>query len=258
MPSRWWVPVETAAPDDVTPVELHRATTRWFDLTDAEHHRQEKPYAISPLYLAHGWGWGFEVGVLTGDARARLIRGARQIGLARLGARPARAQAPILLREATWQELAATQPSRRWALEFASPTSFRTGSRSSPMPDIPKILHSLSSSWSFSPDVSAPTLAPAERAHLWVSSLEAKTVEVDIGHLELSAMVGQIVIDCERDEVSRALAGLLAVAPYAGVGAGRYKGLGVTRIRPVMAHSRFDRASAASLRRTTALRTASV
>lgn len=236
MPSRWWVPVAVTEPESVTVNELHAVVTRWFDDTHADHRRQGKPFSISPLVPAEQMGWGFEIGVLTDEACERLQAGARSPGLRRFGQQSAKTGNPVLLHEHSWPMLRAAEPRRRWCLRFATPVSFRTGPRgrfSTPMPDVDKVLHSLGSSWEFAEGTDQPFLALSDRHNIWISRLEATTAYVDLRATQLAGIIGEIDLECGDSAIAQPLAALLALAPYAGVGAGRYKGMGVTRLQAV-------------------------
>ena len=248
MPSRWWVGVDTTRPETVTPAQLHAAVTHWFDLTDDAHAQQGKPFSISPLVPVQGKGWGFEVGVLTREAESHLKRGAREIGFERLGHRSARVHQPLPLHRHTWRELLDTPDCRRWGLEFLTPVSFRTGGHSSPLPDVPKLVHSLVGSWAFADEdqISAPELSHADVASIWISAIHnANSTTVDLATHILHGMTGRIELECDDRRVGQRFGALVALAAYSGIGAGRYRGMGVTRVEAATSVERRERSGSA-------------
>lgn len=248
MPSRWWVGVDTYRPDTVTPAQLHAAVTHWFDLTDDEHAQQDKPFSISPLVPAHGHGWGFEVGVLTREAQRQLESGAREIGFERIGHRSARTHQPMLLHQHTWRELLDAPARRRLALEFLTPVSFRNGRHSSPLPDVPKLVRSLVGSWGYAEDDDLPglELSHAEVGFIRVDAMkDANSTTVDLGTHTLQGMTGRIELECDDQRLAQRFSALFSLAPYAGIGAGRYRGMGVTRVEAATSVERRERSGSA-------------
>lgn len=231
VPSRWWLPIHGIHAAGVRPEHVHAVVSRWFDKTTGEHRAQAKPYAVSPLADSpHGTGLGCEVGVLTDAARDRLIDGATVAGRVRLGSSYAEVGDPAPLHEESWKSLAVPSGARAWTLEFVTPVTFRQGSRSTPLPTPASVLRGLAESWAvFSP--SDPLIIPRERADaLWISDLRGETHSLRIAQMHLRGFLGRVTLQCDAADIARTADCLLRLAPYAGIGTARAKGLGVTRV----------------------------
>ncbi|MDO5287709.1 MAG: CRISPR system precrRNA processing endoribonuclease RAMP protein Cas6 [Actinomycetia bacterium] len=229
MPESWFVPLRLVPP--VKPDHLHAALSRWFDVGTEDlpdrHHDTVKPYTVSPLTERDGWG--VEVSTLTAEASWRLAVATRRGPEIRLGRQVAAVGRPVRLARASWSELAEVPPRRSWEVEFLTPTTFRTGQRASPFPDLRVVLRGPQVCWD-AYSQRPPRLHPPDFRALWVADVELQTVQVPVRATTVPAALGRLEIRCDDPAVARAVAPLLALAPYCGVGSFRGKGFGVVRV----------------------------
>lgn len=235
MPSRWFIPVHGVDPDRVHRAHVHAAFSEWFDPTTAAHDANNKPYTVSELTRRRGQD-GVTISTLTADAETRLAAAIATRLTVQLGNQTRPVARPVLLRTQSWTTLASTPPSTRWTIELLSPTTFRSGNRSSPLPCVATILGGLSRSWQRWSGLAPLTYQPRQDGAVWVSDLDLRSTMVHLqihNHLiHLSAVRGTITLRC-ADAAAAKVAPLLALAPYAGIGSMRGKGMGVTRATPV-------------------------
>lgn len=240
MPRRWLVPLPGMRPEYVRPWHVHGAVSGWFDYTPAEHHANDKPYAVWPLITSHRVG--VQVATLTEDAEARFQAATSRGQSVRLGNQTREIGGPRMLAQASWAELAARRGSRRWVLHFQTATTFRSGDQSSPFPQPATVLRGLGKAWSMWSDVALPgidTRSLGSSVRVDALDLSSSIVTVDVGSQEggarinlwVSAVTGQITFVCQ-DRVAAATVGpLLELAAFAGVGSMTLKGLGVTQVK---------------------------
>lgn len=239
MPSRWWIPLHLADPSGVRPEHLHAAVSAWFDEGDDEHAARVKPYAISPAGLGPDGGTGFELATLTEAARQQMTQIAADRPHLRLGARRLIGfDAPVLIMAEEWADLRQPSGRRVWELEFATPVSFRRQNRSTPLPVPTSVLHGLAESWdAFSPKSRHP-FDRSQHAAVWVSGLDGHSETLTLSGVRMSGFLGRVCFRCDEPDVADAVDGLFRLAPYAGVGSAKAKGLGVTRLLPERRPSR--------------------
>lgn len=240
MPSRGFVALPGVDPARVRLEHVHAAVSRWFDRCPAEHAATDKPYRISPLGRGPGRiAVGVEVAALTDAAEERLRAAAVPGEEIRLGNQIRRIADMHPLAAASWQELAAERGDARWDLEFVTPTTFRTGDRSSPLPRVESVLEGLHRAWRLWSDVD---LGCGERdwAAVWASDVDLRSATLELRvrrrdgsaqPVTMSGAVGTLVLRCDVPEVASRIGPLLRLASYAGVGGMTLKGMGVTRVR---------------------------
>jgi len=238
VPSRWWVPLPGVKPEYVKLHHLHAAISAWFDRTGAEHRSVTKPYALSPLSGEPG-RIGIEVATLTEEATRRLHEVTKQGRRIRLGNQIRHLDGARLLDSASWEELSGRTRDTTWRLEFATPTTFRAGDRSSPLPHPVTILRTLGRAWdAWSPQ---PRARPEPQwTPLWVSDLDLQSHVLEITTqarttaekltVTVSGCTGSLTLRCDEPTVAAAAGPLLGLAAYSGVGSMTRKGLGVTRV----------------------------
>lgn len=225
--------VHGARPDRVRLEHLHAAMSRWFDLTPEQHGAGTKPYAISPLASdGESAGVGFELATLTTAAERSLRRHAAPPASVRLGSDQ------ILLGELrntaseSWSSLAEPSDASSWDLEFVTPVTFRRGNRTSPFPQPASVLRGLLDSWNAWSGLPVRDLTRQQTDEIWVSDIDGHSEPVTVSGNPMSAFVGRICFRCDDVVTAELVDPLFRLAPYAGVGSARAKGLGVTRLRP--------------------------
>lgn len=246
MPSRWFIPISGLDPARVKLEFVHAAFSRWFDAPEDEvptlvrgaHGANDKPYALSPPRLLGGQV-GVEIAVLNRTAEDLLHEAATATPKVRLGSQTRSVGSPRLLAAQSYAELAAGPYGTRWDWEFATPTTFRSGDRSTPLPSVTTILDGLMACWNRWHS-SGEQACLENRAAVWVSDLDLRsqpmtsTIRDRSGAqkpIHLSAVTGTMTIRCDDPGTCRQVAPLLRLARFAGVGSMRGRGLGVVNVR---------------------------
>ncbi len=236
MPSRWFVPILGIDPHRVRLEFVHGAFSGWFDRTAAEHTAGDKPYAVSPL-TSHRGQVGVQVGLLSDVAHQRFKNATSTPTTVRLGNQIREIGQPGPLRQATWTELAREITERQWTLDLVTPTTFRSGDRSSPLPAVETIISGLVRSWHLwcnQPDL-IPLPTSTQVRSLWMSDLDLTTEYVDVTingrSIRFRGALGSITLRADDDDTARWAGPLLNYAAYAGLGSMRAKGLGVAELR---------------------------
>lgn len=239
MPTRWFVPVARVDPQRVRVEYIHAAFSRWFDHDHAEHSANTKPYSVSPLTAQHG-PIGVEIATLTDAADGQLREASAPGRQIRLGNQTRDVGVPRRLFAARWDDLEREPYEGRWTLDLLTPATFRSGDRSSPLPSSATILAGLARSWNRWSGLAPRQLTPQQLAAVWVSDLDLRSDLVPLtirGHsgktqqIRMSGALGSITLRCDDPDVCRLVAPLFRLAPYAGIGSMRAKGLGVARLR---------------------------
>ncbi len=220
MPSLWEMPVPGGVLDRR---RLHGLLASWLD---SDHRADRK-----------AWSWkatttGIEIGVLDDKVVERLLAGA---------GRRVRQVAAV-----AWSEVAAG-PGRAWAVEFVSPVTFRRGNRLLPWPSPSAVLGSLRADWrrfaaphagdlevdlALDPVVVTDVRGASEVERFVLherpdASGKRVPVQVTVGGFR-----GRVTYAVEDPGLRDAVGKLLAIAPYAGVGAHTTRGFGGVRVRP--------------------------
>ncbi len=238
MPSRWFVPVPGVDPHRVRLEYVHAAFSRWFDQTTDEHAANEKPYALSPVTRDEQGHPGVEIATLTEQATKQLHAATAGASI-RLGNQIRPVGTPRLMFTESWAELAQNVDDVRWHLEFLTPTTFRSGDRSSPLPRVETVLDGLARAWRLWSGITME-IPQSSAAAVWVSDLNLSNLPVEVrmrGHngrprtVVLSGCLGTLTLRSQAPEMAAMVGPLLRSAAYIGVGGMTAKGLGVTRVR---------------------------
>lgn len=245
MPSQWWLPFP-AVPGEVRPEHIHAVVSRWFDGLDLRdtiddgpvpggHRDQAKVFSLSPPGEQPD-GTGVQLGLLTDRAADRLLEtigDGTSVALGRPGRQwPVHLARPVLLQHTGWDELARPTGASRWELTFETPMTVRTGDRFSPLPNVGVILQGLARQWNAWAPVPIELDAETVRA-VWARDLDLTSHVLSLAGSTVCGSTGTLTLACDDRQAARTVAPLLALAPFAGVGAMRTKGLGVTSVRPL-------------------------
>lgn len=241
VPSTFFVPLSGIDPP-VRPEHLHAFFSRWFDsagaATEDAHHAKVKPYTISPLAPRRG-GIGVEISVLTDEAERRLLETARMGGTLRLGRRVGGFGVPVREAQVPWDAVRAGPVQRRWRVTFLTPTTFRTGERTSPFPSPPVVLRAPTVAWRAFSGLPPVDVSPTESASVWVSDLALRTEHIGVRARRpdgppatklVPGVVGTITYRCDEPDVADRVGALFRLTPFCGVGALRGKGFGVVEL----------------------------
>ncbi|HEX5115086.1 MAG TPA: CRISPR system precrRNA processing endoribonuclease RAMP protein Cas6 [Pseudonocardiaceae bacterium] len=229
MPSVWrWRLADRIAPDRRT---VHAMISRWLD---DDHHADRKP-----------WSWtlvrgdadrAIDIALLDDTLVDRLITGAEAYRQSSM-ATPIRQVAV-----ATWPQLAGSPAQTHWTMEFLSPVTFRRGQAFLPWPAPSSVFGSLRSSWRLfgAPHVGDVTL-DLKLDPIVVSAMkgESQTERVVLRRstaahdrptqLMVTGFTGSMRYAVDGAIDPSAVASLVALAPYAGVGAYTTWGFGAVR-----------------------------
>lgn len=242
MPSRWWVEIPEIDPSRVKLEFVHAAVSGWFDATEGEHAAGEKPYAVSPLADGPTGRPGLEVATFTEVAEDRLLAACGAGGSIRLGNQTRQLGRPQAIHRHTWAELAAMTRDRAWELRLETPTTFRSGDRATPLPDVRTMLSGLAREWAAWSDV--PVEVPHETwSSFYVSDLDlvSQVLTLSIqkrggqGRVEIAVpgSTGMLRIRCSDPDAAALVGPIIRFAAYAGIGSMTRRGFGVTRARGI-------------------------
>lgn len=232
MPSRWWVPLHNCRP----PVKLehvHAVVSGWLD-TDETHRAHNKGFSLSPVGEGPGGTLGFQIGLSNDSAADQLLDRLALRTPVRLGDQRAWCSAPKLLQHESWDHLLSRQGQRRWQLSFQTPVVFRTGNRSTPLPNIPALLRGLMDRWNAFSPVRIELTRP-QFDEVWVEDLDLTTDTIRLDGRIYRGSIGTLGLRCHDSAVAAQVAPLLGLATYAGVGSFRSKGFGVSTLKPLAA-----------------------
>lgn len=241
MPATYWLPLpELHAPARVE--HLHAAFSRWFDQpegrcngSEAEaigprHHDTVKPYRLAPM-SQHNSQWGAEISVLTEGAFRALERQITGRSVVRLDTAETPVGVPAVVSGESWDDLAHWRGDTGWRVEFLTPFTARTGSRSSPFPSPPVVLRAATEAWAAFSGRDPIKIPPVAHRHLWVSEVDVSTTTYSLnGHRHPGAL-GAVTYRADDDEVARSASALFRLAHYCGMGSFRGKGMGVVSVK---------------------------
>lgn len=234
MPTRWFVPVPGLDPTRVKLEHVHAAVSGWFDRSLPEHRAGDKPYAVSPPTRDERGTAGVEVITLTPDAAARLAETTGSHPEIRLGNQWRRVGTPRVLQHDEWSDLATPRATTDWRIELATPTTFRSGNRSSPLPSVESLTRSARTAWGLWSDIPLPE---GTGDSLWVRDLDLRSEIVPLvvkgadgqpRDIVISGSIGWLVV--RHDPGDLRAAALVRATAYSGVGGMTLKGLGVARV----------------------------
>lgn len=240
MPALYIVTLELERPPERGPEPLHRLVSSWLD-RGIEHIRLAKPWTITPLSRVSEVLYEFGIAGLSAEAEERIRDAIRRAGGS--GIRLGSVDGEIVNAEAgaepvesaSWSDLMdrSTQ-ARRFQFDFLSPTTFRTGATTIPLPHPNHVFGSYRSRWNwFAPEAARPVVA-FQRVVFRIARHEIKTTpQLRFRRAGYVGFTGRVVIeaDTEGPVDARALDALAAIAIYSGTGAGTTFGMGVTRYR---------------------------
>ena len=236
MPSRWRIHLTGPFDADVPLEAPHAVVSRWLD-NDTTHKAPVKPYAISPPER-DGRSLVVEVRLLDDLLAEPLMRVARAGTPVRLGSHHYRVGgAPRLVEAVPWPELAVGGGPRSggrenaWRVRFLSPTTFRSGDRSSPFPAPESVIRGLLSRWRALDPRSAPGTETSQLRSTWVSDLDGRTVAVRRAGRIVAGFVGQVRYVNDGSPVEQdAVRALLRLACFAGIGSHTAFGFGTVTL----------------------------
>ncbi len=228
MPSSWTVTLSGPADPDIPVNAPHAVVSQWLD---ENHKAPVKGYAISPPQ-SQGPITTLEIRLLDDGLADRLTAGAAVGGRIRLGRHWFTVAAPPRLDLAQpWQDLHATTGVRAWQVHFRSPTTFRRGSRTSPLPAPDSVLTSLVSRWRLLHPQTAPDLDRNGEQTLWVSDVEGRSQPLVLRDTVVSGFVGQVRYVCDgTPDHADAVGALMRFAGYAGIGSHTAFGFGTVGV----------------------------
>lgn len=234
MPSRWrWYVGGATVPDRRV---VHAVVASWLD---DDHHADRKPWSWT--ICQDGDQQVIDIGLLDDSLVDRLIARADKYRVASAG-RVAMIAPLEQVAATTWAQLARLPSRTCWTMEFVSPVTFRRGSHFLPWPAPSPVFGSLRSAWrSFgAPHVGDVTLdLKLDPIVVTAMSGESQTEQVvlrrsrEVGgqptQLTVTGFTGRLRYAVDGVVDPSAVAALVALAPYAGVGAYTTRGFGGVR-----------------------------
>lgn len=238
MPVTYWLPL-TKIRGPVPVEQIHAAFSRWFD---DDHYANDKPYRLAPLSLVDG-RWGLEISIFDKGEQLHLAveRRASERESVRLGHLATHVGEPLLVRRESWADLVSRGRESSWHVEFVTPFTCRTTSRSSnqrrtrssPFPSPWVALRAAEAAWDeFSP-LPRVTVARALRSELWVSDIDIHTTTYILEEHPHPGALGSITYSAADRVLARQVSPLFRLANYCGMGSFRGKGMGVVSVKTV-------------------------
>ena len=248
MPSRRGFIVVGARLDQAKPERLHAIVSRWLEETTEEHKSSTKGFALSPAFDVDK-GIEFHVNLVE-DRLVSRMEAATTVTLVNgvtIGGTQYNVQLPgesAILAEISWEEIvqvARSANASSFSFEFKSPTVFRTGARSLPVPLPGNVFGHLRRIWrTFAPSGLSIDVDIKE-LNLAIQDIHIDSQEVTLGLGQSSnpmravGFTGEVLFRSietsrrQRDD----LATLTLLANFCGVGSGTTYGLGETVAAPV-------------------------
>ena len=234
MPTRWFLPLNTARPERVRTRALHAAVSNLLGETGEAHRAPRKPFAISPM-CDRDQQPGFELSILDDGLVASLIDRLQTQPFLQLKPKSGPSELvsfgglPELLLSETWEQIRQrAEVTTEWRFDLLTPLVFRSGRRYQPFPAIESVFGSLRSTWrTWCPQLE-PTL---DLSDLLISvrdaALEIASMEGPRGPLfgSIGSVNYRLSLNADTD-VAEALDQCASIAPYAGIGAHTTMGFG--------------------------------
>lgn len=231
MPSQWWISLDQVRLP-VRMEHIHAVVTRWFDVQDA-HWSKEKPYSVSPLSERNG-EYGFQLGLMIDELSEVLLERLYYNPAVQLGNHHSQVSTAEQIGKESWSELGTWSQASRWRVSLLTPTTHRSGSRNSPLPNLPAIVRRLSEHWSTWNQPVNVDLHQLSKA-MWVSDLQLSSTTLEFHQQVISGSLGEFTIRCNDRKFAAFADQLLRLAPYSGIGSFTVKGCGVCEVNPIKA-----------------------
>ncbi len=246
MPTRWKIRIDGQNLPDVRTEFLHAVVSGWLD-PPGEHRSQAKPYTISPLArddspLAAGRSGVWELTLLDDRLCSRFddaVAAAQTAGI-RLGRERYALSPPELLQAESYRDLTGPSvdvgPVRRFGFQLHTPTTFRKGQRSEPLPTPQGVFGHLRRRWNEYCGADLQMRLDITSCDLLVAAIAGESVEWDVRlgangkRVPWRGFVGFVEFEagsaCSSLDLSN-LAVLTRLSAYAGVGANTTVGFGI-------------------------------
>lgn len=174
----WQVPFRGVPSSKVHPSGVHALLGRWFGEGGAHH----DPKCYSVMGLGSTGDLVVATVGLMDDRLAERLADLPPGHAHRFGDHPGHVGVvvaePRLVRQSSWEQLAAQGPARRWRLELRTPLCFRRGSVPSPWPDPHRVVNSLVDRWTLGSGEAPPFPVPDSR-NVLVTHVDLETFDAD-------------------------------------------------------------------------------
>lgn len=228
MPTIVEITLESHVGSAIEPEWVHAVAARWLD----GHTGATKPYAVSLPFTTTGGQLGFRLRLLD-DRLIELCELAASKAVqdgVRLGPTTHPFHSIEVLARQTVMELAVNAvESRLHTFIFHTPTFFRSGDRTSPLPMPLNIFRSLQQSWTAAAKAIDMTHQEVRIPPLQITDLNVKSARLPHHRREWIGFVGSVTIEIDRGtpgEIAQALHAFAHLSPYSGVGAQTQFGAG--------------------------------
>lgn len=236
MPATFRLNLLTDGDAPIKPAHLHAVISSCFDNAPGAHQHKSKPYAIGAVRIDRPHV-AVDVSILTDDLAGTFVEwitGVVESGL-RLGHNHL-SLAPegvgIVAMEAFDEMVELAQPAKHWKFHFVSPTTFRMGNATQPMPVAGSVFGGLRSRFNqFSPF--PPLQVDFEEVNLTADQFDIRTLpNIEVRSRPVKAFVGDVRYSCftKDDHSARALDVFARFATFAGVGAYTPFGMGCVNV----------------------------
>jgi CRISPR-associated endoribonuclease Cas6 len=217
---------------------VHATLARWLD---DDHHADRKPW--SWVARRNGIDDMIEIGLLDDNLADRLVAGADAYLRS-----PSQRRIPVAgsihqVAVRTWTQLASLPGRPPWTMDFVSPVAFRRANRFLPWPAPSSVFGSLRTSWrTFGASHVGDLTVDLRADPLVVTAVEgcSRCDRVVLRHgdqpgrspiqVDVSGFVGRVRYTVDGEIDCSAVSALVALAPFAGVGAYTTRGFGAVRL----------------------------
>ncbi|MCU9518922.1 CRISPR system precrRNA processing endoribonuclease RAMP protein Cas6 [Corynebacterium sp. ES2794-CONJ1] len=229
-------------PIEVKKVSYNALHAAFAVVLDTEHRGTTKMWSIGRLRQV-AWGLAaIRVTTIGDDAAQRLISAWQSSHVFNFSGREAGfVEQPELRAVTSESELVDIEPVKAITVQFHSPTTFRIASKSTPLIEPSRVLHSLNGrwnaifgraspglqAWEASPEGTAKTWDVAVLSSTWVSDIAGKSTSVRLKKINrLKAFQGTMSFNFDSEIAACSFTPLWSLASYIGLGSYTTRGLG--------------------------------
>lgn len=215
----WTVPIAGVDPRHVKSAYIHAVVTSW------PGHEPDKPWSITPIIDVDGV---HAIHVITlsesaGETASGLSLAAKEL---RLGSQTGHFLGdPVAIEAVTFADMLDTDPQSAHCVAFLTPTTLRSGTRTSPFLDPVRLARSTVTRWNKLVPAAA-TLVADDARDTWVSDIDGHNEVTSLHKTTVSGFVGRMRFVHPTEQSAQLFSRLWTFAEHAGIGAYTAAGLG--------------------------------